>query len=82
MRTTTFETKLFIDEKVYHFAFYGFNTVNGKIFLIATNDDDVQTVFHMIFSNRKKKWIVSGEAPRWIIKIQDQLSDIIMKQSA
>lgn len=76
MSLVIFETNLKIDGKVFYFTFYGVTTSFGRRFLIACYGSDVHTVFHMI-QNDKGAWCVMTDAPVWIIKVEDHLSDII-----
>ena len=80
MPVDVFKKDLRINERIIHFSFYGFNTVQGKRFLIVVHDGNADSVFHMMLSQDKMNWIIVDNAPDWIIEIEYEFSDIITRQ--
>jgi hypothetical protein len=75
-----FSKQLKIDNKSLKFNFYGFDMSTGRRFLIVCRGGDVDTVFHMK-RNGSGTWEVMTDAPDWVIKAQDKLSDVIEKNT-
>ena len=77
MLIANFQKNIKFNGKAFHFRFYGFDTSgSGKRFLIAAHNNDEHFVFHMKLSE-KGLWIISTDAPTWVNKNSNKISDII-----
>ena len=77
----TFRQTLEVNGYNFDFSFYGLHTVNGKRFFVMAHDNNSNEhiVFHMTKTNGK--WMIVDEVPGWITEIEEQLSDMILKNS-